>query len=79
MSRPKLVMFDEPSLGLARNVVERTLRCGPADADVAAPAYEQIEALLGSREGQQRAIGAKHSASRNEAASGSGRHRRLTQ
>jgi branched-chain amino acid transport system ATP-binding protein len=28
MSRPKLVMFDEPSLGLAPNVVERTLRCG---------------------------------------------------
>ena len=24
MSRPKLVMFDEPSLGLAPNVVERT-------------------------------------------------------
>jgi branched-chain amino acid transport system ATP-binding protein len=24
MSRPKLVMFDEPSLGLAPNIVERT-------------------------------------------------------
>jgi branched-chain amino acid transport system ATP-binding protein len=24
MSRPKLVMFDEPSLGLAPNIVEKT-------------------------------------------------------
>ena len=32
MSRPRLIMFDEPSLGLAPNIVERTLRSSAASA-----------------------------------------------
>ena len=31
MSRPKLVLFDEPSLGLAPNLVERTFDIIKAD------------------------------------------------
>ena len=37
MSRPKLVMFDEPSLGLAPNIVEQTFEIIEEHPRVAAP------------------------------------------
>jgi branched-chain amino acid transport system ATP-binding protein len=37
MSRPKLVLFDEPPLGLAPNIVERTSTSSPPSAPKASP------------------------------------------
>ncbi|WP_027578981.1 ABC transporter ATP-binding protein [Bradyrhizobium sp. Ai1a-2] len=43
MSRPRLIMFDEPSLGLAPNIVERTFAiiCGIRDAGTTVLLVEQ--------------------------------------